>query len=128
MYNPTPQAMGVREDPASGCHRFGCRGFFKDLRRLRIPYQDANPANLDDFILKWEDFVGEFLVEMHQDVRDKWASRTFRQSLASELDVYLRDQIREKRISREEQCLKWLEQEERVDAPNQYPSTWSVEN
>ena len=39
--------------------------------------------------------------------------------LASELEADLRDQIREKKISTEEQCLDWLEQEEKVDAPNQ---------
>ena len=91
----------------------------EDLRRVKIPYYDANPANLDDFILDWEDFAEEVVGEMRQDARDKWACRTFPHRLASELKVDLRDQIREKRISTEEQCLDWLEQEERVDSPNQ---------
>ena len=51
------------------------------------------------------------------DARDKWACCTFAHRLASELD--LRDPVRKKRISTEEQCLDCLEQEERVDAPNQ---------
>ena len=56
---------------------------------------------------------------MQQDARDKWACRTFPHCFASELKADLRGQIREKRISTDEQCLHWLEQEERVDAPNQ---------
>ena len=107
----------------------------EDLRGVKIPYYDANPANLDDFILDWEDFAEEVVGEKRQDARDKWACRTFPHHLASELKAELHDQIWEKRISTEEQCLDWMEQEDRVDAPNQkltifgqYPSTWSVEN
>ena len=29
----------------------------EDLRGVKIPYYDANPANLDHFILDWEDFA-----------------------------------------------------------------------
>ena len=60
-------------------------------------------------------------------VRDKWACRTFPHQLASELKAALRDQIQEKRITTERQCLDWLEQEERVDAPNQrVDDLWSI--
>ena len=77
----------------------------EDLRGVKIPYYDANPANLDDFILDSEDFAQEVVGEMPQDARDKWACRTFPHRLASELKANLRDQIREKRISTEERCL-----------------------
>ena len=98
-----------------------------DLRGVKIPYYDANPADLDDFILDWEDFAKEFVGEMRHDARDKWACRTFPHCLASELKADLRDQIREQKISTEEQCLDWLEQEERVDAPNQrLDNLWSI--
>ena len=99
----------------------------EDFRGVKIPYYDANPANLDDFILDWEDFAKEVVGEMRQDARDKWACRTFPHRLASELKADLLDRIREKRISTEVQCLDWLEQEERVDAPNQkLDDLWSV--
>ena len=99
----------------------------EDVRGVKIPYYDANPANLDDFILDWEDFAEEVVGEMRQDARDKWACRTFPHRLASELKTDIRDQIREKRISTEEQCLDSLEQEERVDAPNQkLDDLWSI--
>ena len=99
----------------------------EDLRGVKIPYYDANPANLDDFILDWEDFPEEFVGQMRQDARDKWACRTFPHRLAWELKADLRDQIREKRLSTEEQCLDWLEQEEGVDAPNQkLEDFWSI--
>ena len=64
---------------------------------------------------------------MRQDARDKWACRTFPHPLASELKANSLDHIREKRVSTEEQCLDWLEQEERVDAPNQkLNDPWSI--
>ena len=99
----------------------------EDLRGKKIPYYDAHPAILDDFILDWEDFAEEVVGERRQDARDKWACRTFPHRFASELKAYLRDRIREMRISTEEQCLHWLEQEERVDAPNQkFDDLWSI--
>ena len=99
----------------------------EDLWGVKIPYYDANAANLEDFILDWEDFAEEVVGEMRQDARDKWACRTFPHRLALELKADLGDQIWEKRISREEQCLDWLEQEERVAAPNQkLDHLWSI--
>ena len=99
----------------------------EDLRAVKILYYDANPANLDDFILDWEDFAQEVVGLMRQDIPDKWAYCTFPHRLASELKAGLRDQIGQKRISAVEQCLDWLEQEERVDAPNQkLDDLWSV--
>ena len=98
-----------------------------DLRGVRIPYYDANPANVDDFILDWEDFAEEVVGEMRQDARDKWARCTFPHRLASELKADICDQVREKRISTEELCLDWLQQEEGADAPNQnLDDLWSI--
>ena len=76
-----------------------------DLRGVKIPYYDASPASLYDFILDWEDFAEEVVGDMQQELREKWACRTFPHRLASELKADLRDQIREKTISTEEQCL-----------------------
>ena len=36
----------------------------KDLRSVKKPHYDANPANLDDFILVWEDIAEEVVGEM----------------------------------------------------------------
>ena len=43
----------------------------EDLRGVKISYYDANLANLDDFILDWEDFAEEDVGEMRQDARGK---------------------------------------------------------
>ena len=51
--------------------------------------------------------------------RDKWVCRTFPHRLAQDLKEELTDQIREGVIQTEQACLQWLEDEERVDAPNQ---------
>ena len=94
----------------------------KDLQRVKTPYHAANPANLDDFILDWEDFAEEVVGEMRQD-----ACRTFPHRLPSELKAELHDRIREKRISTEGQSLDWLEQEQRITAPNQtLDDIWSI--
>ena len=89
-----------------------------DLRAIKIPYYDGNPSNLDDFILDWEDFAEEVVGEMRGAPRDKWAQ---------DLKEELRDQIREGLIRTEQACLQWLEDEERVDAPNQkLEDLWSI--
>ena len=98
-----------------------------DLRGIKIPYYDGNPCNLHDFILDWEDFAEEVVGEMKGAPRDKWVCRTFPHRLAQDLKEELRDQIREGLIQTEQGCLQWLEDEERVDAPNQkLEDLWSI--
>ena len=98
-----------------------------DLRGIKIPYYNGNPSNLDDFILDWEDFAEEVVGEMKGAPRDKWVCRTFPHRLAQDLKEELRDQIREGLIQTEQACLQWLEDEERVDAPNQkLEDLWST--
>ena len=98
-----------------------------DLRGIKIPYYDGNPSNLDDFILDWEDFAEEVVGEMRGAPRDKWVCQTFPHRLAQDLKEELRDQIREGLIRTEQACLQWLEDEERVDAPDQkLEDLWSI--
>ena len=98
-----------------------------DLRGIKIPYYDGNPSNLDDFILDWEDFAEEVVGEMRGAPRDKWVCRTFPHRLAQDLKEELRDQILEGLICTEHACLQWLEDEERVEAPNQkLQDLWSI--
>ena len=98
-----------------------------ELRGIKIPYYDGNPSNLDDFILDWEDFAEEVVGEMRGAPRDKWVCRTFPHRLAQDLKEELRDQIREGLIRTGQACLQWLEDEERVDAPNQkLEDLWSI--
>ena len=98
-----------------------------DLRGIKSPYYDGNPSNLDDFILDWEDFAEEVIGEMRGVPRDEWVCRTFPHRLAQDLKEELRDQIREGLIQTEQACLQLLEDEERVDAPNQkLEDLWSI--
>ena len=98
-----------------------------DLRKIKIPYYDGNLLNLDDSILDWEDFAEEVVGEMKGAPRDKWLCLTFPQRLVQDLKEELRDQIREGLIQTEQACLQWLQDEERVDAPNQkLEDLWSI--
>ena len=98
-----------------------------DLRGIKIPYYDGNPSNLDDFILDWEDFAEEVVGEMRGAPRNKWVCRTFTHRLAQDLKEELRDQILEGMIQTEQACLQWLEDEERVEVPNQkLEDLWSI--
>ena len=98
-----------------------------DLRGIKIPYYDGNPSNLDDFILDWEDFAEDVVGEMRGAPRDKWVCRTFPHRLAQDLKEELQAQIREGLIHTKQACLQWLEDEERVDAPNQkLEDLWSI--
>ena len=98
-----------------------------DLRGIKIPYYDGNRSNLDDFILDWEDFAEKVVGDMKGAPRDKWVCRTFPHRLAQDLKEELRDQIREGLIQTEQACLQWLEDKERVNAPNQkLEDLWSI--
>ena len=98
-----------------------------DLRGIKIPYYEGNPSNLDDFILEGEDLAEEVVGEMKGAPRGKWVCRTFPHRLAQDLKEELRDQIREGLMQTEQACLQWLEDEERVDAPNQkLEDLWSI--
>ena len=106
---------------------FGDAITIEDLRGIKIPHYNGNPSNLDDFILDWEDFADEVVGEMKGAPRDKWVCRTFPHRLAQDLKEELRDQIREGLIQMEQACLQWVEDEERVDAPNQkLEDLWSI--
>ena len=96
---------------------------------MKIFHYNANPGNLDGFILDWGDFAEEVVGEMlfGSDASDEWACRTFPHRLAPELKADLHDAIREKGVCTEEQCLDWLEQEEGVDTPNKkLHNLWAI--
>ena len=98
-----------------------------DPRGIKIPYYDGNRSNLDDFILDWKDFAEEVVGEMRGAPRDKWVCRTFPRRVVQDLKEELRDQIREGLIRTEQASLQWLQDEERVDAPNQkLEDLWSI--
>ena len=97
------------------------------LRGIKIAYYNGNPSNLDDVTLDWEDFAEEVVGQMKGAPRDKWVCRTFPHRLAQDLNEELRDQIREGLMQTEQACLQWLEDEERVDTPNQkLEDLWSI--
>ena len=78
-------------------------------------------------MLNWEDFAEEVVGEMKGVSRDKWVCGTFPHRLAQDLKEELKDQIREGLIQTEQACLQWLEDEERVDAPNQkWEDLWCI--
>ena len=124
---PHPPATGVIRLGGVVAGDVGDAIRIDDLRGIKIPYYDCNPSNLDDFILDWEDFAEKVVGEMWGAPRDKWVCRTFPHRLAQDLKEELRDQIREGLIRTEQACLQWLEDEERVDAPNQkLEDLWSI--
>ena len=126
VYSHPPATGGIRLGGVVAAN-VGDAVRIDDLRGIKIPYYDGNPSNLDDFILDWEDFAEEVVGEMRGAPRDKWVCRTFPHRLAQDLKEELRDQIREGVIQTEQACLQWLEDEERVDAPNQkLEDLWSI--
>ena len=125
-YSNPPAAGGIRLGGVMAAD-VGDAIRIDDLRGIRIPYYEGNPSNLDDFILDWEDFAEEVVGEMKGAPRDKWVCWTFPHRLAQDLKEELRDQIREGLIDTEQACLQWLEDEERLDAPNQkLEDLWSI--
>ena len=118
VYSHTPDTGGIRLGGVVAAD-VGDAIRIDDLRGIKTPYYDGNPLNLDDFILDWGNFAEQVVGEMKGAPRDKWVCQTFSHRLAQDLKEELRDQIREGLIQTEQACLQWLEDEERVDAPNQ---------
>ena len=118
VYSPPPATGGIRLGGVVAAE-VGDAIRIDDLRGIKIPYYDGNPSNLDDFIPDWEDFAEEVVGEMKGAPRDKWVYRAFPHRLAQDPKEELRHQIREGVIQTEQACLQWLEDEERVGAPNQ---------
>ena len=126
VYSHPPATGGIRLGGVlAGDVRDAIR--IDDLRGIKIPYYDGNPSNLDDFILDSEDFAEEVIGEMRGAPRDKLVCRTFPHRVVQDLKEELRHQIREGLIRTEQACLQWLEDEERVDAPNKkLEGLWSI--
>ena len=126
VYSHPPAAGGIRLGGVVAAD-VGDAIRIDDLRGIKIPYYNGNPSNLDDFILDLEDFAEEVVSEMKGAPRDKWVCRTFPHTLVQDLKEELRDQIREGLIQTDQACPQWLEDEERVDAPNQkLEDLWSI--
>ena len=126
VYSHPPAAGGIRLGGVVAAD-VGDAIRIDDLRGIKIPYYDGIPSNLNDFILDWEDFAEEVVGEMKGAPRNKWVCRTFPHKLAQDLKEELRDQIREGLIQTEQACHHWLEDQERVDAPNQkFEGLWSI--
>ena len=126
MYSHRPATGGIRLGGVVAAD-VGDAIRIDDLRGIKIPYYDGNPSDLDDFILDWEDFAEEVVGGMRKAPRDQWVCRTFPHRLTQDLKEELRDQIREGVIQTVQACLQWLEDEERVDAPNQkLEDPWSI--
>ena len=126
VYSHPPATGGIRSGGVVAAD-LGDAIRMDDLRGIKIPYYDGNPSDLDDFILDWEDFAEEVVGEMKGAPRDKWVCQTFPHRLAQDLKEELKDHIREGLIQTEQACLQWLEEQERVDAPNQkFEDLWSI--
>ena len=126
VYSHPPATAGIRLGGVAAAD-VGDAIRIDDLRGIKIPYYDGNPCNLDDFILDWEELAEEVVGEMKEAPRDKWVCRTLPHRLPQNLKEELRDQIREGLVQTEQACLQWLEDEERVDAPNQkLEDLWSI--
>ena len=87
----------------------------------------TGPGRITRRPISSRDFAEEVVGKMRGAPRDKWVCRTFPHRLAQDLKEELRDQIREGLIRTEQACLQWLEDEERLDAPNQkLGDLWSI--
>ena len=90
VYSHPPATGGIRLDGVVAAD-VGDAIRIDHLRKIKIPYYDGNPSNLDDFILDWEDFAKEVVGEMKGAPRDKWVCWTFPHRLAQDLKEELID-------------------------------------
>ena len=95
---------------------------WEDLKDIKPPMYDGNPLNLDRFLEKLDDWGVTVTEDMHPADAEKYVFRRFRYRLPEVLGELYFVATKEGRIKTLKEAKKWLNKQERVDAPRWLPS------
>ena len=90
---------------------------WEDLKDIKPPMYDGNPLNLDRFLEKLDDWGATVTEDMHPADAEKYVFRRFRYRLPEVLGELYFVATKEGRIKTLKEAKKWLNEQERVDAP-----------
>ena len=97
---------------------------WEDLKDIKPPMYDGNPLNLDRFLEKLDDWGVTVTEDMHPADAEKYVFRRFRYRLPEVLGELYFVATKEGRIKTLKEAKKWLNEQERVDAPQVAAKRW----
>ena len=97
---------------------------WEDLKDIKPPMYDGNPLNLDRFLEKLDDWGVTVTEDMHPADAEKYVFRRFRYRLREVLQELYFVATKEGKIKTLKEAKKWLNGQERVDAPQVAAKRW----
>ena len=95
---------------------------WEDLKDIEPPMYDGNPLNLDRFLEKLDDWGVTVTEDMDPADAEKYVFRRFRYRLPEVLQELYFVATKEGKIKTLKEAKKWLNEQERTDAPQVAPS------
>ena len=97
---------------------------WEDLKDIKSPMYDGNPLNLDRFLEKLDDSGVTVTEDMPPADAEKYVFRRFRYRLPEVLQELYFVATKEGKIKTLKEAKKWLNEQERVDAPQVAAKRW----
>ena len=97
---------------------------WEDLKDIKPPMYDGNPLNLDRFLEKLDDWGVTVTEDVHPADAEKYVFRRFRYRLPEVLQELYFVATKEGKIKTLKEAKKWLNEQERVDAPQVAAKRW----
>ena len=97
---------------------------WEDLKDIKPPTYDGNPLNLDRFLEKLDDWGVTVTEDMDLADAEKYVFRRFRYPLPEVLQELYFVATKEGKIKTLKEAKKWLNKQERVDAPQVDAKRW----
>ena len=97
---------------------------WEDLKDIKPPMYDGNPLNLDRFLEKLDDLGVTVTEDMHPADAEKYVFRQFRYRLPEVLQELYFVATKEGKIKTLKEAKKWINEQERVDAPQVAAKRW----
>ena len=97
---------------------------WEDLKDIKPPMYDGNPLNLDRFLEKLDDWGVTVTEDMDPADAEKYVRRWFRYRLPEVLQELYFVATKEGKIKTLKEAKKWLNEQERVDAPQVAAKRW----
>ena len=99
---------------------------WEDLKDIKPPTYDGNPLNLDRFLEKLDDWGMTVTEDMDPAEAEKYVFKRFRWRLPEVLQELYFVATKEGKIKTLKEAKKWLNEQERVDAPQVAAKRWSA--
>ena len=97
---------------------------WEDLKGIKPPMYDGNPLNLDRFLEKLDDWGMTVTEDMDPADAERYVFKRFRYRLPEVLQELYFMATKEGKIKALKEAKKWLDEQERVDAPQVAAKRW----